>query len=375
MNKPFKSFQYDIEVITPLHIGAAKESEYILGQDYFFEDGCYHFVDTRKIMKELTAQQLEMYTTSLLNFNDDTSSKILSEVADKNESVIIYSSYCPFKPIQQSIKKHISDGMGNLIIPGSSLKGAISGIIGKQLMKLTGQNTFDSNILFGRIQNSLMRYLQVGDATFNVYGEVTLQKIFSADLIDRYNNRGNQGAGMWKHERRGGHGEQFNTKGFVTAAEMLIEESVSECRINWADGLLEIIPNNLLHQNMRFFELFSKENMLKIIRDHTEEYLKQEIHFFTSFPNEDFDDVIEILNNLIHVNKTECSALIRLGAGSGYHAITGNWRFSDHTSTFQAEDRNGFVNAINYKTRKVAFYRQNDEIKLSFPGFIKLTAK
>lgn len=375
MKKPFKSFHYSLEVITPLHIGAAKESEYILGQDYFYEDGYYHFVDTKKIIKEMTVQQLDMYSKSLLNFNDNTSSNIIRQIADKNESVIIYSSYCPFKPIQQSIKKHICDGMGNLIIPGSSLKGAISGIIGKFLFNKTGQRTFDSNIIFGRIQNSIMRYLQVGDATFNVYGEVTLQKIFSADLIEKYNSKGNHGTGMWKHERRGGHGEQFNTQGFVTAAEMLIEESASECRINWADGLLKIIPDNLLHQNMRFFDMFSNENLLKLIRGHTDEYLNQEIKFFNSFPNEDFNDVIDILSNLIAVNRNEKSALLRLGAGSGYHAITGNWKFSDHTSTFQAEDRSGLVNAINYKTRKVAFYRNNQEIKLTFPGFVKLTAK
>ncbi len=73
--------------------------------------------------------------------------------------------------------------------------------------------------------------------------------------------------------------------------------------------------------------------------------------------------------------------LISLGAGSGFHAITGNWQYKDHTKTGQGTKREKgqekLIGAIKYKTRKVAFYKvENDTsrtIYKQFPGFVKIT--
>lgn len=378
MNQPFNSFHYDLEVVTPVHIGAAKENDYIFGQDYFFEDGYYCFVDKRKLMKQMSSQDLDAFTKTLLDSNGQQSANIIKSIANRNKETVIYRSYCPSRHVQESIRKHISDGFGNLIIPGSSLKGAISGIIGKFLMSRTNTLQFNSTVILGGINNSIMRFLQVGDATFRQYGEVTLQKIYSADLVQAYSMYGNTGDGMWKHDRIGGHGLQFNESGFVTAAEMLIEQSNSEVRINWADGLLSIIPGHSRHQSLNYFNEFSKENLLEIIRKHTKEYLEQEMKFFENFPNDDFPDVIDILENIKIQNQEENSAIIRLGSGSGFHAITGNWKYRDHTMTEQAEGRQrNLINAIKYKTRKVSFYDDNsgNPPMLTLPGFVKIKSK
>jgi hypothetical protein len=67
-----------------------------------------------------------------------------------------------------------------------------------------------------------------------------------------------------------------------------------------------------------------------------------------------------------------------LGSGSGFHAITGNWKYRDHTMTEQAEGRQrNLINAIKYKTRKVSFYDDNsgNHQILTLPGFVKIKSK
>ncbi len=372
LKSPFISFNYHAEAVTPIHIGASKENDYAAGQDYFYESGIYYFILKRRLYKTLTNQQVAQYANALANNNTRDAERVLSQAADKDPDLVYHSSECPFEP-QPSIKKHIADGMGNLIIPGSSLKGAIRSIIGKYLMQETRQNRFDERELFGTINNNLMRYLQVGDIGFTQKGEVTPFKIFSGDVQGVY-KREFEGIGMWKHQRNGGHNTAFNSSGFVTHAETLIEGASSMVRLNWADEIFKAVPDALKHTIARFYDYYKDNNWLEIAQSHTREYLEQEIAFFERFPNDDFDYAIDILKDLVEQNNAPNTALIRLGAGSGFHAITGNWKYRNHVDTEQAIDRGRQpMNAIQYKTRKVGFYNVDNETYKQFPGYLKLT--
>ncbi len=366
MNQPYKPYYYTVEVVSPVFIGAAKENDYVEGQDYYYEAKHYHFVDKRKLMIEMNSQQLDQYTKALIAGNTGEACKLIKTITDKKPHLLLYSSYAPY-PKQDIIRKHIADGMGNLIIPGSSLKGSIAGIIGKYLMNTTNQTRWNPTNLLGGIQNNLMRFLQVGDTTFYGNGEVTYFKIFSADLNNQFDSHNIKGDGMWKHGRRGSHGKYFDINGFVTAAEMLIEKSISECRINWADGLFNLISNDKKHLNAQYYPQFEGNALISIIKKHTKDYLEQERKYFEKFPNDDFNNVIQIIDDLLAANDEPNSALIRLGSGSGFHAITGNWQYKDHINTGIAN------NAIKYKTRKIAFYPDGDDDIFTLPGFIKLT--
>ncbi len=373
MNQPFKSYHYTVEVVSPVFIGAAKENDYVEGQDYYYEADYYHFINTRKLMMLLNNHELDQYTKALISGNVSDACRIIKTVVSKHPHLLLFSSYVPYQK-QSIVRKHIADGFGNLIIPGSSLKGAIAGVIGKYLMSKNYQNQWKNNDIFGGIQNNIMRFLQVGDTMFYGNGEVTCFKIFSAD-IERYDVNNIHGEGMWKHGRIGDHGYQFKSDGFVTAAEMISEGAISKCRINWADGLFNFIGEEKKHPNTKFYQYFQGNELIKLIKNHTKEYLLQEKKYFNKFPNDDFNDVEQVLDNLLTANDEPNAALIRLGSGSGFHAITGNWKYTDHTATGQAMNNRtrDLINAMQYKTRKVAFYPDGNDDIFTLPGFIKLT--
>jgi CRISPR/Cas system CSM-associated protein Csm5 (group 7 of RAMP superfamily) len=372
MKAPFTSFNYTVEVITPIHIGAAKENDYALGQDYYYDNGTYYFLNKRQLFKNFSNQQVVAYSNALAQNNVPQAERIIKEAANLNPKIIYHESYCPF-PKQETIKKHISDGMGNLLIPGSSLKGALSGIIGKFLMQKNHQAAFNSRALFGDINNNLMRYLQVGDITFIEKGEITPIKTFSGDIVGEY-KKNYDGIGQWKHRKNGGHNEKFNDVGFVSHIEMLIEGAKSTLRLNWADQLFSFVPVPMKHSNAQFFKEYAENYWLNIAKAHTNEYLKQEIGFFEKFTNSDFSEGVSLLENLLQQNNEPNSTLIRIGYGGGFHSITGNWQYGDHVFSMpQAEERRQKINAIKYKTRKVAFYDVEDETILQFPGFLKIS--
>ena len=379
MTKPFNSFYYDIEVITPVHVGGAKENDYIIGQDYFYEDGKYCFVDKTAIQRSLTNLEIASYSNALIGGNFLGAAQILKNKSKINQNYIIHTSSCSVKPQSYDvIKRHIGDGMGNLYIPGSSVKGAIAGVIGTYLMRMTNQNEFRPSDVFGNINNNLMRYVQVGDMIFNCYGEVTPIKVFSGDINGNYNTQGTfSGEGKWKDQSRGGHNTKFNENNFVTLQEALIEGSTSKIRINWADGIIITISNinqQSLARNVQHFENFSGNNLLSLIHAHTNRFLEQEIEYFQKFTNEYFYDAVDHLNDLKSQNKPN-APLLRIGSGSGFHAITGNWKFNNHVTTGQVFDINrNPINAINYKTRKVSFFVDDEDyLRFQLPGFIKLT--
>lgn len=376
MEKPFQSFQYDVKVLTPVHIGAAKENEYVRGQDYFYENQYYYFIDKSLFYKALTPQLQAEYTQALIKSDLNSADKILSKTATDSEAEIILIDNDDLVALDgptvakaDTISKQICDGFGNLLIPGSSLKGALRSIIAKFITQQErhsyADETNDRNLIkdiFGGINDNMMRFLQVTDISFDQkYGEITAFKIYSGDTDQHQNTEG-----YWKNNRIGGHGEEFKPEGFVSYAETIPRSSTSVLRLNWGEASLRMAKNK--HANTRFLSEFKGNEWIKVARKQMNEYLDQEIHFFNTFKNDDFEDAVELLQDLRVHNNHENSAVIRLGAGSGYHAITGNWKFGDHTQTGD----NFRTGQINYKTRKVSFDRKANK---QFPGFIKITAK
>jgi len=380
MQGPFTAVQYTLRVITPVYIGAAKENDYALGEDYFYDDdsGQYVFVHQRAFQKMLSNQEVTFYAAALAKNRVAEAEQILRKKAKSHPQLIWHRSYCPFlnernKPYE-TIRKHITDVDGNIIIPGSSLKGALRSVIGKYLMKQTGEETFDDKRLFGGINGNFMRLLQVGDISLSTRGRCVPMKIYSGD-VDGIYPYDYEGYGTWKHRRQGGHEQDFLDTGFVTLCETAPEGASGSLRINWGNKLLELIHQKAPEKkptNADHLHQINGHQWLTLLRQHTKEYLEAEKQFFKVFPNNDFQEAIELLDELLHQNGEANSALIRLGSGSGYHAITGNWKYPDHTKT--KPKRDGV--ALDYKTRKIAFTgNENGADTLHFPGFVKITTR
>lgn len=412
MIKPFESFHYTLEVITPVHIGCAKENDYIRGADFYYDDDSkeYVFFNQTKFLKSLNNQQLIAYTNALRSGDSDKSEKICIEVCGRNSFLAENRSYCPFfksgvkydeslkrkvSTYFDEIRRHYISGLGSRIIPGSSIKGALRSVIGNYIIKQTKnqpKESRDFDNLFGTISNNLMHFLQISDVEFGTNSSIIPFKTFSGDIknsiCETENGLEYEGKGMWKFQSGQGertHESKFSEEGFVFLYETCTTGSKGNLRINWAKGLDEITPSQKKPHNYRYYDSFYGNNWMSIAKMQMNVYLAQEIAFFKKFPNADFPNAIDLLEELQEINNEPNSILLRIGMGSGYHAITGNWKFEDHTQTGQAEKRNWDtrqfekINALKYKTRKVSFIDNSteevDRLWLDLPGFVKISVQ
>lgn len=389
MIKPFESFYYNLEVLTPVHIGGAKENDYMLGADYYLdgERNELVFFHQNQTLKRLSNQHLAEYTAHIRQNRMANAAELVASYCKKNPEIIIHRAYFPFE-VQNEIKRHYSTALGKITIPGSSLKGSLRSIFGHYMIingsaRPNNNAAFDN--MFGRIENNLMRFLQVTDVELNVEPTVFPMKIYSGDAGNKINVQENKmnydGIGMWKHNRQGGHGADFNEIGFVTLFETCTPGAKGKLRLNWAKGLDDLIQSDRKPFGYKFYDSIKSNNWMQIAKTQTANFIEKERVFYDKFYNRDFDIVFKLLDDLSAQNNESGSVVLRLGAGSGYHAITGNWNYKDHTQTRQAEVRNNGVwqtiNAIKYKTRKVAFGLNHDEegevLDFQLPGFVKIS--
>ncbi len=370
MEAPFTSYLYEVEVITPVHIGDAKEKELIQGQDYYCDAGKFIFIDKKAVLKKMTKDDIFLYADELSQNKTQESNDRIKKICDLNQNLVISTNNAVH--IKDKISKNYTNGLGRVILPGTSLKGAIRSVIAvalKEKNNLTGNLNIDT--LFGKIDNNFMRLLQVSDIDMGTNLDILPMKIYSGD-VNRYTDE--VGVGKWKDA--GGHNATFLKKGFETFYETFPIHTKGILRINFGENLLRLVEINrsIKPMNSDFLNALIKNKWIDIVKKHTESYLKKEIKYFQKFKNEHYSNVIDQLNELIKLNNTENQCIMRVGAGSGFHAITGDWKYSDHSKTKQAQEKNRNTgiyentNAMVAKTRKVVFDNNNKWL----PGFIKI---
>ena len=393
MTKPFESFHYELEVVTPVHIGGSKDNDYMLGADFYSEESKQQlvFFKQNEVLKQLTPQQLKQYSTAISQNRMAPAANIIKGVCEKHPELVIQSVYFPFE-IPNEIKRHYATGLGKITIPGSSIKGALRSCFGNHMINNGASRPHNSRSfdeLFGSINNNLMRFLQVTDVELDLPSAVLPMKIFSGDLSTSIQNVNGQlayeGEGTWKHSPRGGHGISFDENGFVFQYEICTQGAKGDLRLNWAKGLDDLVEVNRKPNGYRLFDEIKSNKWMGLVRKQMAEFIEKERRFYDTFLNDDFSVVFSLLNNLKELNRDPNSVLLRLGAGSGYHAITGNWNYIDHTQTGQQHSwnkntkTNETINAIKYKTRKVAFGLTHDEegelLDFQLPGFVKITVQ
>ena len=110
--------------------------------------------------------------------------------------------------------------------------------------------------------------------------------------------------------------------------------------------------------------------------------------FYTYYANEEETDdhILPAFDKLIKLNETEGTALLRIGAGSGFHAMTGDWKYDYYDGEFERDGSH--YAAINYiqnfepqdrgrevllKSRKLMFSRnENGDFDFTPMGFVSL---
>ncbi len=355
-----------IEIVSPVHVGGASEKIWQSAMDFFDYNDCIYFVEIDKLLGVLRDKNVrfDQYSTLLerrdvKGLKDYLFKDLKIDPADLGQRKMVPISRDPGNEIRPMVR----NGMGLPYLPGSSLKGALRSVLFtylyKELRPFTkyqdGQDksgTQLENELLGEFDESIMRYFRVSDAHFTD-ADCDIWLIYLFNLYS--NNRGGW-CSDWKNK-------------FSITTETLKPKTSSSFRLDIAKPLKEIIERKYgkrtaLPKNIdRVLKEQPFEHLRNIINQHTKRHIEAEENFFNTYKEaKNTDKILEELALLKKHTDSKTSCLFRLGYGSGFHGITGDWRFgSDHTKTINEPDRKKH----RYKSRKV----YGDELM----GFVQLT--
>lgn len=330
-----------IQILTPVHVGSGKEIQSGYEYAYFPKENKVAFLDPEKVLMLIGEDQINAWISciekkqSLLDLPQLRSRTLTS-------SDVAIRSLISHGACSKPIREHLRTGSDFALLPGSSLKGALRTVVfGETILdnpKLAkekrnlgmvdyrgGFRWTDAQLqktLFGSDPNhDIFRLLQVGDAHFD-RTEVFQTQIVNLKgkewIIDKGNKADGISAEAWV---------EALPPGLVATTEIRFNETLN----SRAEKLKTFSSDT---SKLRLPELF------KLVNAFTGRLLNDEITYWTTKadPPEGFDDYIPELEHLLDVtDKTaENECVIRLGWGSGFRSMTGDWHSEMHDDDFYA---------------------------------------
>ena len=370
------NYQLGIQILTPVHIGAGAEKNWFKGMDYFSKDGYVFVLDSNQLYRKLMQHSyrngtaLDRYTELLSGgYFDRLERFVLDEVGINLDEVCLYQF--EYKQTPTEIRSLVRDGNGNCYIPGSSIKGAIRSVLFNYLYTATNAKQINrtlENDLLGNFDKSIMRYIRPYDAQMLDTSQTELQNVLLFNLY----NKGTRWISDYK-------------QGFNLALESFMTDAQLSFRLSIADNLLTKIerysPNSVPLHVRKIIKKGTNplHTLFGIINSYTRLHLEREIAFFEKHPQaEGSKNLIGLLCDF----RDECkensadSCILRLAWGSGFHGITGDWRFNNHLDTLNNPDRENMVwdtrtrsrQPARYKSRRLANYGDTYDAM----GFVRL---
>ena len=196
-----KKYNLEIEVLTPLSIGAGAEKDWVRGVDFIVDNGILYKLNLKKMVEHgIRIDDLTSYFAS----KDEAGLK--SKLAGNLELVSDCMMPLPANSdndVKTFVKNQLS---GRPVLAGSSLKGAVRSV----LFQYLGGKTKDGKEVFGSTKDGdeFMRFVKLSDAEFD-HTVLVNTKIFN--LV----GSGSRWTGGWKHGANESN-SRFNPVGFNT---------------------------------------------------------------------------------------------------------------------------------------------------------------
>ena len=368
-------YRIQLEILTPLSIGAGSETEWAKGVDYIISNNKLYHLDLRK-MKEIGID-INKLSSYWAERNEESVKHIIGPNLSKVSDRIMDIPCKTFNNIKTFIVNQLTQ---NPIIPGSSIKGAVRSVL---FSYLRDQEKKESDVFGNAIDGTdFMRFIRFSDFEFEQTALVNT-KIYNLF------GSGNNWQGGWKHNFRNGTSTDFSPTGFNTIYECLMPSSEALGTFMLSEELFKLLiqygPKQPCFYKKK--ELFSHngkddygeyetspiENLFYQINSHTFDYLKRELHFFTKFNQGEFcdriiDSIKQLMNQVNNCIENGDSCILKMAAGSGFHSITGDWQHNDYSDTGYWE-KGKDKGKLKYKSRKIAINGK----QFTLMGFVKLS--
>lgn len=363
-----------LEVLSPLHIGTASEKLWKQNFDFIYNGDEVTILDPTKLIRALMGTSTDDGTPGIQAFE-----KRLA--AGRNWDLVSFLDECDIDPLDiqlasypvevepaAEIRPLIRTGYGETIIPGSSIKGAIRSVLFHHLYQQNNvHEKYAEKELFGTIGNNLMKYIRPFDA---VCTETT---ITNSELFNLYQQYGN-----WESDYK---------PGFIVSTESFARGASAQFRLSIADGLYRKLKEVEGQSRKDLTPTYAGQvvdkqdpvgHLFQLINNYTRTHLERELAFFKRYNQaEDIEYLISNLEDYLQMTQSEQHCVLRLAYGSGFHAITGDWRFSDHTQTIRNPDMKNRVYSPSSRQREPARYKSRKVTGLdrdaTLMGFVKLS--
>lgn len=359
MKEVNKKYYIKLTAVTPLSVGAGNEEEWVKCADYVIHDGKVYVLDLHRVAEE----GVDLAKLSDLFLRSDHNG-IVNILVGKLEQVSAFAFDLPCTS-DNNIKAFERSQFHNLpVVAGSSLKGALRSILFTYLRDYETKN----EEVFGTMKDGtdFMRFIKVGDT------EMPATKLYNTKIFNLHSVDGHWQGG-WKH-KGSLTTNHFSSAGFNTLYEC-IEPSVSGI------GTLMLSSTDLksviqkvgasAHGNKKMNILRDGVSaFFAIVNDFTRKYLQKERAFFEKYPADRTDEILDCIDQVLAMIPSDnSSCLMKMSAGVGFHAITGDWQFQDYThGKYNRKENKG--NDIQPKSRKIAETSEG----LALMGFVKLSS-
>lgn len=368
MNGINKKYNIEIEVLTPLSIGAGAEKDWVRGVDFVVDNHNLYKLNLKKMVNAgLRPEELSNF---FANKNEDgLKSKLAGKLNDVSDAIIS----CPSES-DNDIKAFVKNQMnGKPVLVGSSLKGAIRSVLFEYLggTSKNGQEVFGSST----VGDEFMRFIKISDAEFDETSLVNT-KIFNLQKKSAWQ-------GGWKH------GQNETSSNYKATGFNTLYESLMPGQIGVASLMMSEVAYNKFSKEKQPHKKDDKKRpilsngiseLCKIINNHTKNYLQKEKSFFEKYATDRTDEIVQSIDNLLkQIPQDNSYCILKMSAGAGFHSITGDWQFDDYSINHVTLKRNGGTDksfgvdkngqdAKSAKSRKIACYGDS----LSLMGFVKL---
>lgn len=335
-----QNYSLKITTLSPVHIGAGTDKSWQRAADFVHTNGHIYILDPRKVWFSLDDRQQRQYLDWL---GTGKFAEVERLIVDSLDLKVVSTKKFPYlgKLETREIKTLMRDGINEAYIPGSSVKGAMINALFNFIYNGVKPQYFNdqtANELLGTFDRALGRYLRPYDSS-----EMATE-IVDIDLYNLY--------------QRAMHWEGKFKEGFRIVLESFKENTEGSMHLSLATGLADFVKKQrgdtaLPTYYKNTFGEKPLENIFKIINNYTRTHAQRELDYFNNYnDHEDIDGVVEQLETIIKSIDTlnEQTCILRLSFGSGFHGITGDWRFKDHTSTITQPDNKNLV--YNQKTRQ-----------------------
>ncbi len=364
-----KRTQCTLTTITPCHVGSGR----ILSRnmDFVTNGEELGILDPRKIYGIIGETGINAWCNAI-NKNGN-----IFELIRKTRPKIRLQDVCSHTatmyggtPNIKELREQFSSG-GKSCIPGSSIKGAIvtailasypQGILGE----LHGRDILGQVFQKTDPKTSILRCLRVGDAHFDIQPKTIVFNCVSLNIRSKRSLIDNKA-------------QQF-VECIYTDEPSIFDIDLIDTNNQYSEALQQYTGN--IPEVMK-----SIDALFSCINRHTLTLLNEELRFWEERYNDEKLEIdIDLLNEYTDQIKSiteECkaakkSAIIRLGYGSGYNFITGNWYHRIHCNDQEwgnALDRirpnnNRYTDFPYIKTRRI-FYDCSSDYLLPL-GFVRI---